>query len=82
MYSQIGGVEEFYNLERDPEELSNLVRMPEIQAEMTHMRDFLIRWLDETGDTSILESGRLRKNDTDVVAESRFEADTMGWRWY
>ena len=49
---------------------------------MKRMRDLLVRWLSETGDNSILESGHLRKTDTDVVASAQFEAETMGWRWY
>lgn len=82
MYSQNAGVEEFYDLERDPDKRENLVRKSEIQGELKRMRDMLVRWLSENGDTSALENGRLRKTDSDVVAEAHFEAGTMGWRWY
>ncbi len=82
MYSQIVAVEEFYDLENDPDERENLVQNPKIQGEMKRMRHLLVRWLSEIGDTSVLENGRLRKTDADVIAKAHFEASTMGWRWY
>ena len=81
-YSQMGGIEELYDLENDPDELTDLVKEPACRDVLENLRTRLIRWLEEMEDASALRDGRLRICDDDILESAKFEPGTMGWRWY
>lgn len=81
VYHELGGVEELYDEQADPQELENLAASrPEIVAEL---RGALIDWVRENGDDAMLDdSGDLVVSDESLAVCDCFNAGRMGWRWY
>ncbi len=50
-------VEELYDLQADPDELTNVAGRPEHQARLKHMRHALADWMTEVGDKGALPEG-------------------------
>jgi len=82
VYSQLNGVEELYDLNDDPDELENIVHQAAHGKTVKVMRDRLIAWARENGDTEILDGGKLVMHKEDVLEGVEFQASSMGWRWY
>lgn len=87
-------VEEFYDLEKDPAALHNLVAAPEYAGAVDEMRQRLLKWMERTGDSAI-EAFRHRdspaalqkfmreyseKADREIEALKEYEART-GYRF-
>lgn len=51
--------EEFYDLEKDPYQLINLINEPELQDEIAKMRTALLSWVDEVGDLGAIPEKEL-----------------------
>lgn len=80
VYHELGGVEELYDEQEDPQELRNLAR--ENVALKNAMRGVLMDWCRENGDESIFDGGDLKVSDPSLAAVTEFEGRRMGWRWY
>ncbi|MGB0580973.1 MAG: hypothetical protein ACPGVU_14835 [Limisphaerales bacterium] len=62
-----GAPEEFYDVEKDPDCLRNLMDDPSVAAELKHHRKVLLDWMRSTGDH--LENVYARRNDDQLRAE-------------
>jgi choline-sulfatase len=81
VYHELGGVQELYDVQADPQELENLAAdRPQVVSEM---RGALIDWAREHGDDHIFDdAGDLVVTDEGVAECDCFNAGRMGWRWY
>jgi arylsulfatase len=80
IYSEINGIEELYDLVKDPDEKHNIAAD---QAEKTAaMRSIVIDWCRANGDTAMLDGEDLVRKDMDIQDHLQFRADSMGWRYY
>lgn len=93
IYYQYGGIEELYNLQEDPDELNNLAGedSKEIQQTKKKLREYLISWCLENGDTQMIdENSELvkseRKSEEEILASSHTREGkrsySFGRRWY
>lgn len=82
IYSEANGVEEFYNLEEDPDELNNLAGTETGRREMSGWRERLIAWCRENGDERFIRDGDLARTDIDSETLKEPKPGSMGWRWY
>lgn len=81
-YSQVGGVEELYDMENDPGELENRAQLPGSAPVIDTMRERLRSWLAEMGDTSVIAGPDLAANEEPIIEKAAFDGSRMGWRWY
>jgi len=78
-YTEANGVEEFYDLERDPQELRNLAA----EVDLAPWRARVIAWCRAHGDLAMLDGERLKRSDVPrEQIEVPFNPAGMGWRWY
>lgn len=81
-YSQIGGIEELYDVTQNDYEATNLARDPQLAATRDSLRQTLVDWCTENGDEKMLDGGRLAVSSEDVLPAPEFAAGRMGWRKY
>jgi arylsulfatase len=80
VYHELGGVEELYDVEDDPQELRNLAATrPQVTREL---RGVLLDWCRAEGDEAFLDGADLRTSPEDAAVVGGFQANRMGWRWY
>jgi len=82
LYSELGGVEELYDVRRRDHELHNLAAEPDLAPEVARLRDTLIRWCIENGDDAMVRDGRLVASPEDALPPAEFQPGSMGWRRY
>lgn len=83
IYHEYGGVEELFNLAKDPCELNNLAKSDrtEILELLTEMRKYLTQWCIENGDSAMIEGGKLKKMEKKKL-EPPERVDPFGRRYY
>jgi arylsulfatase A-like enzyme len=79
VYCEQGGTEELYDVAADPQELTNLA--DERPDDVARLRDALVRWCGDHGDTKMVEDGTLAVSPVDKE-RPEFNHRVMGWRWY
>ena len=79
IWSELGGSEELYDLEEDPQELINLAKDPARAAILKGLKHRLSEWLVETGNPYANEQGRLiPKTDARPLPDAQA---MLGLRW-
>ena len=81
IYSEGNGTEELYDIEKDSGEEWNLAAAPEHRETLQELKQIMIDWSVENGDTELLVDGQPAVTPVDL-SECGFIAKTMGWRWY
>ncbi len=80
VYHQLGGVQELYDVVEDRRELRNLAaERPQVVAEL---RGMLLDWVREHRDEQMLAGDDLATAPEDASAQTEFQVNRMGWRWY
>ena len=82
LYSEVGGVEELYDVRRKGYELHNLAGDPQHASELERLRGLLIQWCVENGDEKMVPGGKLAVSSEEVLPPDEFAAGSMGWRRY
>ncbi|NLR91721.1 sulfatase family protein [Flammeovirga agarivorans] len=87
-YLKYRRVEEFYDLEKDPDALHNLIDDPQYQEEINKMRNALEGWMKETGDYTLFAFQNRNNNDAlksfmkEEEAQAKQRATTLKWKRY
>ncbi len=81
IHCEAGGTEELYDLQDDPQELTNLVREGRELERARALKAQIVRFCREEDDASALDGDELRKSPAPEPPEG-FRAASMGWRWY
>jgi arylsulfatase A-like enzyme len=83
-HQESGGVEELYDLQADPHELSNLAAGDAPDEALAPWRSKLIAEAKRFADTALLTDDRseLRTSPLDRDAIRKAGIGGMGWRWY
>jgi arylsulfatase A-like enzyme len=80
-YAQAGGVEELYDMEEDPEEISNLSGDAGQSSRVSELRDAVIDWCRVNRDEKMLDAaGNLVRSDWQMPAERPRLPGSYGWR--
>ena len=83
LYSERGGVEELYDHEHDPDDLTNLACRHASREVLEYFRKALRDWAEEHGDHEILApGGGLAVSPMTDAGTVAFQPGSMGWRWY
>jgi choline-sulfatase len=82
LYSEMGGLEELYDLQDDPDELLNIAGRADAEPVLAAMRQRMVDWAQENGDDELLADGVPAVNRSESLDEVEFRPGTLGWRWH
>ena len=80
IYSEVNGFEELYDLENDPDELTNLAR--ENPQQCAGWQKQIIQWCSETGRDTLTDGDTLVQTPVDLSNLEPSRSGPFGWRWY
>jgi hypothetical protein len=80
-YTRAHGVEKLYDLVSDPDETTNRINSSAYSPTHQKLRDCLIAWATEYGDTKIHQNATLAQTPFPKTTVE-FDAKCMGWRHY
>ena len=79
-YAECGGVEELYDLKKDPDELQNLSKNKTHTNKLSKLRNYVIGWCKKNNDCYMLDKkGKLRKSKIDIKTLRKNPVDILGW---
>jgi arylsulfatase len=83
IYTEVGGIEELYEIDGPDYELRNVASEAEHAHTLADLRHTLISWCQENGDHAMLERGNLRASDPAAIStEELFQPGNLAWRKY
>ena len=82
IYSQAGPNEELYDLQADPNELTNLASGSDADKLLPSWRERLAAEAKRLGDTGMLDGDGLAASELDRKSIAKLPVQDMGWRWY
>jgi len=80
IYSQWDAVEELYDRQDDPQELRNIATQSSQRDRLAEMRQTLIQWCQDNGDTKMLDGKELASSTIEKPSEPRLMQRFLGWR--
>jgi arylsulfatase len=79
IYCEANGVEELYDMINDKREETNIYdQHPQLTQKM---KEIIVKWATENSENKILSNGELIRTEIDLK-DTKFNASSMGWRWY